>query len=262
MKNINYSDFTYGINQPYFLPYIGYFSLINETERWIVFDEVQYVKQSWGNRNRILKHPEGLSWINIPIKKPSRGTLYSQIEIRNNIEWKDKLIRQFEYYKMHAPYYKVVIQLFEEIIEPDFDYLVDLNIHAMVKICEYLNISFNYVRYSELKLNISEVKSPGDWPLQICKKLDIKSYMNPYMGHFMFVDKDWDNANIKLQFIKNKNIKYFQKRKDFEEKLSIMDVLMWNSVEEVHKLMKSDICDKDELIKLINKREPDLSDKY
>lgn len=260
MKDINHLDFSYGINQPYFLPYIGYFSLIKETDRWIVFDDIQYIKQSWGNRNRILKHPVGLSWILIPIKKHKRATLYSEIIIQNNIEWKQKLIRKFEYYKNKAPYYKVIIKLFEEIINPDFEYLVDLNIHAIEKVCEYLQIPFHYVRFSELNLSISKVKNSGDWALQVCKKMEIKEYINPYMGYFMFNDKDWRESGIELRFLMNKNIEYSQKRNVFVERLSIIDVLMWNSIENVHRLLKSDLYSADYMAKLSLERIKELDE--
>ena len=243
-------ELTYAIMQPYFLPYIGYFSLIKETDRWIIFDNTQYKKQSWGNRNRILKMGEGWTWINIPVKKHSRETFYMNIEIRNELEWKNKIIRQFEYYKQKAPYYKKVIKLIDEIISPEFDYLVDLNIHSMVKICEYLNIPFEYVRLSELDLQIDKVKNSGDWGLQICKIMNAKSYINPYMGHFMFNQKDWDTEGIKLQFLMNRNLKYSQKRNIFEEKLSIIDVLMWNSIEEVNLLMDSELLSAKKLAQL------------
>lgn len=231
----------YAIMQPYFLPYIGYFSLIKETDKWIVFDSTQYKKQSWGNRNRILKHPNGLTWINVPLKKHKRESLYSEIEIQNDIDWKKKMIGQFEYYRQNAPNYKVVVELIEAIFSPKFTFLVDLNIHVMEKICEYLGISFDYIKFSDLDLKIDKVKDSGDWGLQICQKINVKSYINPYMGHFMFHQKDWDDAGIKLQFLMNKNLEYSQKRDVFEEKLSIIDVLMWNSIEEIHRLMESDL---------------------
>ena len=247
MKNETTIVPSYGINQPYFLPYIGYFSLIKETDFWIVFDQIQFVRQSWGNRNRILKHPDGWSWINIPIKKHSRGSFYSQIEIQNNINWRDKLLRQLEYYKIHAPFYKIIYKLLEDIIRPDFKYLADLNIHAIELVCDYLNIPFNYVKYSDLNLDITDVKKSGDWGLLICKKLDVKNYINPYMGHFMFDMPEWEKAGIKLRFLLNKGIEYPQKRELFLERLSIIDVLMWNSVEQVHELMDSHIYDSNDL---------------
>lgn len=242
---------SYAIMQPYFLPYIGYFSLIKETDRWIVFDDIQYQKQSWGNRNRILKHPNDWTWIRIPIIKNKRYSNYSDMKIQNSdLEWKSKLIRQFEYYRQYAPHYNDVINLLNEILEPEFEYLVDLNIYAIKKICKYLDINFDYIKYSELNLDIDYVKDSGDWALQICKKMKLKSYVNPYFGYFMFNQEDWDNANINLKFLMNKNIPYNQHREKFEDKMSIIDVLMWNSKEETQHLLQSKYHTKDSLSKL------------
>ena len=171
VKSIPIGDKTsLGIMQPYFFPYVGYFSLIKHTDEWIVFDDIQFEKQSWGNRNRILKHPEGLTYINVPLKKHSQNTLYSQIEIQNNIDWKTKVIRQLEYYRVNAPYYNKVTELIREIFKPNFKYLVDLNIFSMTKICDFLDIPFEYTKYSDLKLSIKdEVRYTGDWAFQISK---------------------------------------------------------------------------------------------
>jgi hypothetical protein len=236
----NQTNPSFGIMQPYFLPYAGYFSLIKHTDKWIVFDDIQFEKQSWGNRNRILKHPEGLTYINVPLKKHKRSTLYSQIEIQNKVDWKSKIIGQFEYYKINAPYYAHVINLMERIVLPTFKYLTDFNIHSMEMICDYLDISFNYEKYSDLNLNVKDkVRYRGDWAFQICNNLGAKEYINPCMGHPLFCKKDWDDAGIKLKFLANNIPKYSQKRNIFEERLSIIDVLMWNSIEEAHKNLDS-----------------------
>lgn len=228
---------SYGIMQPYFLPYAGYFSLIKSTDNWIVFDETQYRKQSWGNRNRILKHPEGLSWISAPTKKHSRRATYAEIEIQNEIEWKPKFLRQFEFYKMKAPYYKEVFNLIQEIISPVHTHLVDLNVFSMSKICEYLEIPFNYTKLSDLGFDPSTVKHSGDWGLQICKKVNAKKFVNPCMGYHMFRSEDWVQEDIELLFLSFNDLEYSQKRDIFEEKLSIIDVLMWNSKSEAHKII-------------------------
>ena len=239
MNTTTSSDASFGIMQPYFLPYAGYFSLIKATNNWIVFDETQYRKQSWGNRNRILKHPEGLSWISAPTKKHSRSALYSEIEIQNEIEWKPKFLRQFEYYKMNAPHFKDVINLVEEILAPNHTHLVDINIAAMAKVCEYLDIPFHHTKLSTLDFDPTTVRHSGDWGLQICKTVNAKKYVNPCMGHHMFRGEDWVEEDIELNFLNYNDKAYDQKRADFEERLSILDVLMWNSKSEAHDIIDS-----------------------
>jgi hypothetical protein len=225
------------IMQPFFFPYLGYFSLMKHTDNWIVFDDIRYSNQAWGNRNRILKHPEGWAWINVPVKDHKRETFYSNILIQNEINWKRKIINQFEYYKIHAPFYKDVLKIIQEVFSEDFSHLVDLNIHAMKKVCEYLKIDFKYTKFSEMNLGINSVQHPGQWALEICKAIKSTNYVNPCEGHPIYDKKEYDDAGISLQFIINRVSPYDQKRAEFEARLSIIDVMMWNSVERVNELI-------------------------
>ena len=104
-----------GIMQPYFFPYSGYFSLIKATETFILLDEVQFIRHGWIERNRILKPNEGWQYIHCPIEKHSRETRIRDIEIRNQENWKNKILAQLIHYKKKAPYYNEVISLLETI---------------------------------------------------------------------------------------------------------------------------------------------------
>ena len=75
------------IMQPYFFPFLGYFGLIKNTDRWIVFDTPQFIRQGWMDRNRILKPKEGWQYIRVPVKKHTRDTPTKDIEIRNDENW-------------------------------------------------------------------------------------------------------------------------------------------------------------------------------
>lgn len=230
-------DQSFGIMQPFFFPYLGYFSLIKHTDNWIVFDAIRFSNQAWGNRNRIQKHPDGLTWITVPVKNHKRDTFYSDILIQNDINWKQKIINQFEYYKMHAPFYKDVLNLINDIFSNHFTHLADLNIYALEKVCEYLNIDFKYTRFSEMNLNVKSVQHPGQWALKICESIDSKIYVNPCEGHPIYDKKEFNDAGISLKFLINRISPYYQNRDKFEPRLSIIDVMMWNSVERTNKLI-------------------------
>ena len=87
------------IMQPYFFPYLGYFGLINHTEKFILFDTVQFIRHGWIERNRILKPMEDWQYIAVPLKKHSQKTLIKDIEINNSIDWKNKIFAQLTHYK-------------------------------------------------------------------------------------------------------------------------------------------------------------------
>jgi len=80
--------------QPYFIPYLGYFDLINRTDCWVVFDTVQYIRHGWVNRNRILHSDSGWQYIMVPLKKHSRKAAIKDIEIAANIDWKNRILAQ------------------------------------------------------------------------------------------------------------------------------------------------------------------------
>ena len=94
-----------GIMQPYFFPYIGYFSLIKHTDDFILLDTVQFIRHGWIERNRILKPSDGWQYIMVPLKKHSRETLIKNIEINNEQQWKEKILAQLQHYKKQAPYF-------------------------------------------------------------------------------------------------------------------------------------------------------------
>src|SRR5450756_2454672 len=76
-----------GIMQPYFFPYLGYYSLIKNTDRFVFLDDVQFIRHGWIERNRILKPAEGWQYIAAPLEPHKRGTLIKDIAIRNTEDW-------------------------------------------------------------------------------------------------------------------------------------------------------------------------------
>src|SRR5665648_86327 len=88
-----------GIMQPYFFPYLGYFSLIKNTEQFILFDPVQFIKHGWIERNRILKPQGDWQYISVPLVKHSRDTIIKDIQISNTNDWKQTIFAQLVHYK-------------------------------------------------------------------------------------------------------------------------------------------------------------------
>ena len=222
--------------QPYFLPYIGYFSLIDYVDEFIFFDTPQYIYHGWVNRNRILKL-NGINYITVPIKKSHRETPINEIQISENIKWREKIFGQLTVYKK-APHYKKVLNLLNEVLDENYFYLSQLNITSTIKICEYLCIETPLKIFSEMNLAIAEVNEPDEWALNITKALNFDTYVN-LPGGMNFFDADkYKLNNIKLEFIKNKINPYVQRIGYFEPNLSILDVMMFCDVEEIKNMLK------------------------
>jgi hypothetical protein len=220
--------------QPYFFPYLGYFELIARTDKWVIFDVVQYNSKSWMNRNRILHPTKGWQYVGVPVQKASRGTLIKDILVKDLSASLERTLGQLQHYKKHAPYFNEVTELvIKSFSSSKSDRLVDLDVAALVETCAYLTIPFNWSLCSEMNLQLDNIKHPGQWALRISEELGANMYLNPPGGKEIFAPEEWDNAGIELQFTEMPVYHYDCSPYNFIEYLSILDVLMWNAPESV-----------------------------
>lgn len=223
--------------QPYFMPYIGYFSLIKHVDKFILLDEVQFIRHGWIERNRILKQTGGWQYISIPLIEHSQKTIIKNIKINNTQQWRDKILAQLGHYNK-APFYWEVKKLLEDIFQYSYQDITHLNKTCLLKICEYLDINTPIEIYSEMELCIEEVRASDEWALNVCKAIgNVKEYWNPPGGKEFFCKTKYDDAKINLKFQKVILEKYKQKDSTFEEGLSIIDVLMFNDKNKINKML-------------------------
>lgn len=222
-----------GIMQPYFFPYIGYFELICRTDRWIVFDTAQYIRHGWVNRNRILHPTQGWQYIIVPTARHEQKTPIHEIRIANTDRWRERLLGQLQHYRKQAPYFRAVMDLVAECLEPGEDSLSRLNVKSLQRVCTYLGIAFNYTVFSEMKLTLGPVEEPGDWALRIAEALGASEYINPPGGAGLFNPAKFAASRIKLTIQPPIDFVYRCGKYTFEPNLSILDVLMWNAPETV-----------------------------
>lgn len=224
--------------QPYFFPYIGYFSLIKNVERFILLDEVQFIRHGWIERNRILKQTGGWNYISVPLEKHSRDTLIKNIRIRNTEHWKDKILSQLVYYKGAPCYYKVR-KLVAEIFQNDYQDIVSLNFDTLKMVCAYLEINTPIEVFSDMQLEIEKPEDSDEWALNICKALpDVTEYWNPEGGKEFFDSNKYVENKIQIYFMKMHLTEYTQKGGGFEPGLSILDVMMFNEPNEIYNMLE------------------------
>jgi hypothetical protein len=228
-----------GIMQPYFFPYIGYYSLINATNKWVIFDTPQYIRKGWVNRNQVLKINGGTKYICIPIKSSPRETPINKIEIIQE-NWKNNIINNLDYYKqVKAPRYNEVISMINEAFDIETSNLSEILINCLKTSCKHLDINFEYEIFSKMNLDCSEVHKPGDWALMIAKNLGAECYINPHGGIAIFEKEKFNEAKIDIKFIKHDLPIYNQNNLNFEPGLSIIDVMMFNDPKEIKEMLKS-----------------------
>lgn len=229
------------IQQPYFFPYLNYFCLLQLVDVFIVFDQVQYSRHSWFERNRILKpNEDGSQWIHVPLHKHSHTEQLNNIRINNNLEWQRRILAQLELYKKKAPYYSQIKDLLSTLFEPKYDRLVDLNTQALKAVCDYLGISVEIRCLTEMNLEFAPANAPDEWALNICKALGGPvSYYNLPGGVHFFDREKYMNNGIDLHFPQLLPLTYPQRRSTFEPNLSVLDVMMFNAPAKIQEQLQS-----------------------
>ena len=226
------------IMQPYFFPYLGHFSLIKHTDRFVINDAVQYIKQGWIARNRILQQGQGWTYINVPLMAHSQDTLIKDIMLHNKTNWKHKIMGQLRHYPNRPPHLKAVEQLCADIFSADFDDIVSLNVSVLEGILAYLGIDREIEIFSKMHLEIEAPTDSDEWPLNICKALgNIDEYWNPPGGKSFYDRNKFEQAGIKLCFHEIELNAYNQNAESFEPGLSILDAMMFHSPQEINQML-------------------------
>lgn len=224
------------IMQPYFFPYIGYFSLLHAADMFIILDTVQFQRKSWMTRNKIITLKGQSSYIKLPVKKAPLDTLIYQMEINNEVDWKETLSNQLLVYKK-APFYTETMDIVKDIISEDTNKLVDINKKILLEISNYLRLDCEIAVFSEMGIEVEKVDNADEWALNISKALNASEYINAPGGVSFFNKQKYIDSEINLKFINNNLEQYKQFHLDYVPGLSIIDVMMFNSIEEIHKML-------------------------
>jgi len=223
------------IMQPYFFPYIGYFQLINSVDEFIVYDNIQYSRKGWINRNRILVNQKD-DYITLPLKKDSDYLNVNQRFLSDtwSLDRKKMLNKIVESYRK-APQFESVISLLENCLNIKESNLFEFNFKCLTETLSYLSIPTKITVSSSIQIN-HDLKAE-DKVLAICKEKNASVYINPIGGIELYSKEQFLFNNIKLEFQKSNPINYVQFKNEFVPWLSIIDVMMFNTNEEIKNLL-------------------------
>jgi len=224
-----------GIMQPYFFPYIGYWQLIKNVDKYVIYDDVNFIKGGWINRNNILVNGNA-KLINLQINKVSSNKLINEIEIVRNDVSNKKLLKTIKESYCKAPYFENVFPLVENIINQDEKNLAKYLVFLTKEVCKYIKIDTEIIVSSDIKKN--NALRGQDKVLEICKLLSADQYINSIGGQNLYSTSEFISQGIELKFLKNNDISYLQFSKNqFVPNLSIIDVMMFNSNERVQEIL-------------------------
>ena len=215
------------IMQPYFFPYTGYWQLISAVDTFVIYDDVNYIKKGYINRNSILVNNTGHLLI-LELIGASQNKKINEIDVGGNTL---KILKTIELSYKKAPYFENIFPLIQEILKNEEKSLAQFLIFSIRKICAYLEIKTTISVSSELIKN-NDLKGQ-DKILNICDVLQARQYFNAVGGQELYQKEAFSQQNIELLFIKNKSTDYQQYQLPFMPNLSIIDVLMFNDKEHI-----------------------------
>ena len=219
-----------GIMQPYFFPYIGYFQLLNMVDKYVVYDTGKFSNNKWGFRNRILINGAP-GFFRVKTLKASQDKAFNEIRISNDFDVKKKNIHTLECAYKKAPYYSKVMPMLEQFLMGDYDNLSECNVASIRLICNYLGINTEILLYSEMGHESAFRKQYRIF--DICRLFGSKEYINAIGGMELYDFEEFRENGIELAFLKSDEITYPQFGGEFVPNLSIIDVMMFNSVPEI-----------------------------
>ena len=139
------------ILQPSYLPWLGYFDQMSQCDVFVIYDDVQYDKNGWRNRNRI-KTPQGVQWLTVPVLAKGRDfPIIRDVEINGTTSWQTKQMKSLVQNYGRAPYFSQYIGALEAVLTRDWRFLIDLNMEFLYLLKQQLGISAKIQFASELK---------------------------------------------------------------------------------------------------------------
>jgi hypothetical protein len=225
------------IMQPYFFPYIGYFQLINAVDEFIIYDNIEFTKKGWINRNRILVNGKE-EYITLPLKKDSDYLHVRERQLADAwlLDRKKMLNRIVESYRK-APLFNIVYPVMEKIVLYNETNLFNFIFNSIGQVNEYLGVNTTFIVSSAI--SIDHTLKAQEKVIAICRSRMADEYINPIGGLELYSKDHFNRAGINLQFIKMNDIRYSQFNNEFVPGLSIIDVMMFNSIERIREMLNS-----------------------
>ncbi len=229
---------TIAIMQPYFLPYIGYFQLVRAADRFVVYDNIQFTKKGWINRNRILANGKD-EYITLPLKKDSDYLHVDQRVLADTFAQDSQAtLRKIAGAYRKAPHFQAVFPLLERIYQFEDHNLFRFIFHSLEEVCRYLEIGTEFVVSSTV--DIDHKLRAEEKVKALCRALGARAYVNPIGGTELYDREDFAQNGIELRFLKANPIEYQQFNHPFVPWLSILDVMMFNSADQISTMLEKE----------------------
>lgn len=222
-----------GLNQPYFMPYIGYWQLINAVDVFIIGDDYNFINRGWIHRNRILQNGQA-KYFNIEVAHASQNKKINELYLSDVYDPEKKLQNLRDAYSK-APYFAEGFSIMEKILKYEEKNLAMFLEHSIRCVCNYLDITTKLIRSSEIPGNSAYKREYRIYDQ--CSYVGADTYINAIGGRELYDYQEFRKRDLKLGFLQTGDVHYQQFDGDFIPYLSMIDLLMFNSKEEIQKML-------------------------
>jgi len=210
------------IMQPTYLPWLGYFELMENCDIFVYLDDVQYVKKTFHSRNKI-KTKVGELLLTVPVlSKGNFFQLLSHTRINNTVNWRKKHFNSIKINYCKAPYYNKYIDGLRRVYAKEYSYLVELNVNLIEWMMKKIGIKTETMRSSQLEIDGAK----DNRIVNICKILKANILYDTFGAKKVLDESYFNENNIELIFQNFNHPKYGQQWGQFISYLSALDLLM------------------------------------
>lgn len=228
------------IMQPYVFPYIGYMNLVNASDNFVFYDDVNFIKQGWVNRNRIRLMGEPFRF-SIPLKRQSPNVLIKDTEVADLITFTDKFLAQLNSSYKNSPYKSEVLDYVKEVLDGRHVSISEVAIASVELFFTYVGVRKSF-HYSSKEFAATRGFEKAERLIAITELLQSKNYINAIGGTTLYEKEFFRNKGVNLQFVKPALLPYEHCNgiaSNFNAGLSIIDLMMNLSVEEIRMHLNS-----------------------
>ena len=212
---------TLSVHQPQYLPWIGYFHKIDQSDIFVFLDNVQYKKREFQNRNKI-KTPGGWSWLTVPVLTKGRYKQnINEVQIDNSLNWQTEHWKSIQRCYSKAPFFRDYYDFFEDLYTRKWEWLAKLNIHIVKFLMECLEIQTPCFFESDLDINAYSTERI----IEICKWFKADVYLSGVGGKAYMNEERFKEEDIELQYQHFVHPTYKQLYGDFQPYMSVIDLL-------------------------------------
>ena len=222
------------IMQPYLFPYFGYFSLLKNCDKFVFYDDVNFINKGWINRNNLLINKKACLFT-VPLSKASQNKYINEIKLFQFTEFKRNFYSLLKSTYSKAPFFQETIGYINNVFDCETDHISDLAIRSIKIISEILGLKKKFFISSVLSPN-SKVLSRSDRLIELTSILSGDEYINSLGGAHLYSESYFAKHSIKLTFHEPKIFPYkqFNSPNQFIPNLSIIDLLMNKSPDQIN----------------------------